>query len=44
VSSIGVVTYDPAGWVYAANDTVAGWDLVIQTDPDLNLSTGDFIL
>jgi hypothetical protein len=42
--SAGVVTYDPAGWVYAANDDVAGWDLVIRTDPNLNLTASHFIL
>jgi hypothetical protein len=42
--SVGVVTYDPDGYVFAANDTVAGWDLVIQTAPNLTLGSGDFIL
>ena len=32
------------GYVFAANDTVAGWDLVIRTGPNLDLNGSDFIL
>ena len=44
VASVGIVTYDPDGWVYAANDTVAGWDLVIRTGANLALGGSDFLL
>jgi serralysin len=42
--STGVVTYKSDGYVFAATDSDANWDLVIQTDPNLGLGASDFIL